>query len=229
MTNKITIMALLLIALGTPSIVFSQSTTSPAYTISCISKGHFVIGSRVGFSTNRSKVEVEGNKTGTISNGTQTSQQYNITPSIAYFFTDRFLIGVGMDYLKTASSNNTNTTTATGETSDSRVLFGPQIRYYFPLSNDQAFYLGLISGFGTSNTQVVVAGKVQKINTNINSFGFGPGYTIFADNCWAMEAQMKYNFGRTKSTIDISGVQQTTNARTNAFDFVIGISYYFGK
>ena len=44
-----------------------------------------------------------------------------------------------------------------------------------------------------------------------------------------MEAQMKYNFGSTKSKIDISGVQQTTNSKNNAFDFVVGVSYYFGR
>ena len=89
--------------------------------------------------------------------------------------------------------------------------------------------LGAVSGFGNSNTDIVVDGKTQKVSTNIKSIGFGPGYTIFSNNCIALEAQVKYNLGSTKSSVDIAGINQTTNSKNNAFDFVVGVSYYFGR
>ena len=134
-----------------------------------------------------------------------------------------------MDYLRTSASDNANTTTGVGNSSDSRLLFGPQLRYYFPINGSQSFFLGAVSGFGNSNTQVVVGGKTQTVNTNIKSIGFGPGYTIFSNNCIAMEAQVKYNIGSTKSSVDLAGVQQNTKSQNNALDFVVGLSYYFGR
>lgn len=204
-------------------------TTASVTDISCISKGNFVIGTRFGFSTNKSDVTVEGTNTSSLKSGSQTATQLNISPSLGYFFANRLLVGIGMDYLMTSSSDNSSSTVGGGNSSDSRLLFGPQLRYYFPINSSQSFFFGGVSGFGTSNTEVVLDGKTQKINTNITSFGFGPGYTIFSNNCIAMEAQAKYNFGSTNSSIDISGVKQTTNSKTNAFDFVVGISYYFSR
>ena len=216
---------------ATPTpIATTESPKTTSFTdIACVHKGNFVIGARLGFSANRSTVTVEGTSTAAVNSGTQTATQFSITPNIGYFFADRFVLGIGMDYLRTSSDDNATTTTTDGSSSDSRLLFGPSLRYYFPVTNDQAFFLGIVSGFGTSNTKVNVDNKTQTINTNIKSFGFGPGYTIFSSRCIAMEAQMKYNFGSTNSKIDISGIQQTTNSKNNAFDFVVGVSYYFGR
>ena len=134
-----------------------------------------------------------------------------------------------MDFLKTTSSGDNSNATSNGNSSDSRLLFGPQLRYYLPINSSQSFFLGAVSGFGNSNTDIVMDGKPQKVSTNIKSIGFGPGYTIFSNNCIALEAHVKYNLGSTKSSVDIAGINQTTNSKTNAFDFVVGVSYYFGR
>jgi hypothetical protein len=231
MFKKLAIFASVFAATITITEIAAQTpttTSASAYDISCINRGNFAIGTRIGFSANRASVEVSGNQ-GSISTGTQTSTQLNFTPSIGYFFADRFMVGIGMDYLSVASKDNSTTSTAAGKSSDSRILFGPQLRYYLPIGNDQAFFLGAVSGFGTSNTNVEVLGKTQTVRTNIQSYGFGPGYTIFSSKCLAMEAQAKYNFGTTKSTVTVGELQQNTNSRINAFDFVVGINYYFGR
>ncbi len=197
-------------------------------TISCINRGNFAIGARIGFSTNQSKIEAQGTSA-TLANGTQKASQFNIAPSIGYFFVDRFLVGLGMDYLTVSQSDNANTTVKTGESSDSRLLLGPQMRYYIPIGNDQAFFLGGVTGFGKSNSTTNDNGKTQTINTRISTYGIGPGYTIFSSRCLALETQVKYNFGTTTTKLDLDGVQQTTKAKTNAIDFVVGASYYFGR
>ena len=84
-----------------------------------------------------------------------------------------------MDFLKTTSSGDNSNATSNGNSSDSRLLFGPQLRYYLPINSPQSFFLGAVSDFGNSNTDIVVDGKTQKVSTNIKSIGFGPGYTIF--------------------------------------------------
>ena len=214
----------------TAQVGLTTSTTSGSLAdISCINKGNFVIGSRIGMSANKSTISIEGNTTGSAKSGTQKSTQLNITPSLSYFFADRFLVGIGMDFLKTTSSGDNSNATSNSNSSDSRLLFGPQLRYYLPINSSQSFFLGAVSGFGTSNTNIVVDGKTQNVSTHIKSIGFGPGYTIFSNNCIAMETQAKYNFGSTDSSVDITGINQTTNSKTNAFDFVVSVSYYFGR
>ena len=43
--------------------------------------------------------------------------------------------------------------------------------------------------------------------------------------CTGLEAQ---NFARSRNEIELVGVARTSVTRTNAFDFSVGIRYYFG-
>lgn len=192
--------------------------------VPCLSKGNFAIGSRIGFSASNSDIKIESNGS-TVESGTSKNTQVNLTPSIGYFFADNFVVGAAMDWnLITSKDRNSS-----NKTSDSKVLFGPWVRMYLPVADDQAFFIGATSGFGQSNTTLNVGGTDQTVNTKISTFGIGPGYSIFANNCVSLEAQAKYNYGISKNSVTVNGVNQDTRSNTNSFDFVVGVHYYFTR
>jgi hypothetical protein len=135
-----------------------------------------------------------------------------------------------MDYLVSSSRDNTDNTSGIKETSDDKLLFGPFTRIYFPFGGDQAFFLGAVYGYGRSETQITdPAGEAQTVNTQLSTLGVGPGYTIFANRRAALELQAKYNYGYSRNSINIDGTVQSTRTLTTAWDFVVGIHFYFNN
>ena len=193
-------------------------------------QGNFVIGSRIGFSTAKSKVDVQSS-TGSIKGDGGSSAQFNLAPGIGYFFLDNFALGIGMDWLKTNSSTGVdlNGGTAAPQKSDNNnVLFGPFMRYFIPMGEDKAFFIGTTVGFGNSKNQFTADNKTQSIDNSLLTIGVGPGFTIYSKNGLALEALVKYNYARSNSEIDVQGVKRVSKTWTNAVDFSVGLQYYFG-
>jgi hypothetical protein len=193
-------------------------------------RGNFVIGTRLGFSSAKSTVDVQA-ATGSIKGDGGSSYQLNIAPGIGYFLTNNFVLGVGMDLIRTNSKSGVDLTGGTStsqESNNNNVLFGPFIRYFIPFSDDKAFFIGSTLGFGNSKNQFTAGTTTQSINTSLLTIGVGPGFTIYSSNGLALEALVKYNFASSNSKIDVQGIQRTSKTWTNAVDFSVGVQYYFG-
>jgi hypothetical protein len=193
-------------------------------------RGNFVIGTRLGFSSAKSTVDVES-ATGSIKGDGGSSYQLNVAPGIGYFIANNFVIGVGMDLIRTNSKSGvdlTGGTSTTQESNNNNVLFGPFIRYFIPFGDDKAFFIGSTVGFGNSKNQFTSGSTTQSINTSLLTIGVGPGFTIYSSNGLALEALVKYNFANSNSKIDVQGIQRTSKTWTNAIDFSVGVQYYFG-
>ncbi len=193
-------------------------------------RGNFVIGSRIGFSTAKSSVDVQST-TGSIKGDGGSSAQFNLSPGIGYFFAQNFVVGISMDWLKTNSSTGVDLnggTLAPQKSENNNVLFGPFVRYFFPTGEDKAFFLGTTVGFGNSKNQFVSNNTTQTINNSLLTIGVGPGFTIYSKNGLALEALVKYNFARSNSEINVQDVNRISKTWTNAVDFSVGIQYYFG-
>lgn len=204
--------------------LFAQVTSSPT------KRGNFVIGSRVGFSNAKSSVDVQS-ASGSIKGDGGSSYQFNLSPGIGYFLADNFVLGVGLDWIKTNSKTGVDlsgATTDAQESDNNNVLFGPFLRYFIPAGDDKAFFIGTTAGFGNSKNQFTSGGKSQSINTSLFTLSVGPGFTIYSKNGLALEALVKYNFAQSDSKIDVQGVQRTSKTWTNAVDFSVGVQYYFG-
>ncbi len=189
-----------------------------------LDQGNFILGSTIGFSASDSKVTMQSTSANDESNG-PSSLQVSIAPKIGYFLQDNLALGIGMDFthssLKEPNIDRTN---------DSDLLFGPFVRYYFPLmlEDDMAFFAETNFGFGSSSDDQFIGDTKQSINTNIFAMGIGPGFTIISESGIGIEAIFKYNFARSKFNTEIAGVQTETITRTNQFDFSIGVQFYFG-
>ncbi len=196
-----------------------------------LEKGNFIIGTGIGFSTSSSQVDVDGGSADFEGNGGR-STQINLSPSIGYFFANNFAFGVGMEYIATRRSvpeNATDPSSPKTETINTDLLFGPFARIYFPLyTEDKAFFLNTTLGFGSSRDEFETTTGAQTVNNNILTVGIGPGFTIMASDGLALEAIVSYNFARSESDILLDNVERTSITKTNAFDFSVGIRYYFG-
>ncbi len=220
MKKLITLFAFLLVT----ALTMAQTTLQPT------KRGNLVIGTRMGFSAAKASVDVQSS-TGSIKGDGGTSVQLNLSPAIGYFFANNFVIGVGMDLFSLSSSSGIDVTGNDSPPQDSRnnnVLFGPFVRYFFPVSDDQAFFIGSTLGFGSSKNRYTADNETQTINNTLLSVGVGPGFTIYSNKGLALETLVKYNFAKSKSEIDVQGVRRVSETWSNGVDFSVGLQYYFG-
>jgi|GEM_PF-720239 len=190
-----------------------------------LSRGNFSIGSGLGYTNSVATIEIDNG--GKVQKGGITAYQVHVTPSIGYFLANNFVLGLGMDYLVNSSKDTNAGVNGSQSTSDTKLLFGPYSRLYFPFAGDQALFLGVVYGYGKSETQLSTAGDRQKVHTVLSTLGFGPGYTIFSNNFIALEAQAKYNYGISQSDFIVDGVSQFARTRVTAWDFTVGVHFYF--
>jgi hypothetical protein len=193
-------------------------------------RGNFMIGTSMGFSISKSSIDVQSN-TGSVQGDGGRASQFNLSPSIGYFLAQNFVMGIGMDWLRTTSTAGVdlgNTSAPTQRSENDNLLFGPFMRYYIPSGENKAYFLDATVGFGNSRNQFIENNETQIIDNSLLSIGVGPGFTIFASDGIALEALVKYNFAKSDSQINVGDISRTSVTWTNALDFSVGIRYYFG-
>lgn len=194
-------------------------------------RGNFLIGTRVGFSTAVSRLKVESPTFNYDGEGARTSQ-FNVAPNIGYFVTRNFALGLGMSYASYRSSDASSavldSTSREDDSYSSNLLFGPFARIYLPISEDNAFILGGIAGFGNTVNQVKVRDVTQTIRTDLTSLGLAGGFTVFSQGGISLEALVIYSFDRSRNSLNLDGIQSKTTTWTNALNFSFGLQYYFG-
>lgn len=181
------------------------------------SKGNFMVGGEIGLSTSSSTVTVNDSER----NGSSATQ-FNIAPSVGYFFADNFAAGIGVDYTLSTVKNKDR------DELDSDLLFGPYARYYVPFG-DKAVFFEIDFGYGNSTDNITVDNQAQRAITNVFAVGIGPGFTIFSNDNIGIEALAKYNFASSNSILTANGVETTSNSLTHAFDFSVGLQVYLGR
>lgn len=192
-------------------------------------KGNFMIGTGFGFSTAKSQVDISGSGTN-FEGESGTSTQLNFSPGVGYFFTKNFAFGIAMNYLSSNSEVPTDfddPASVKRESFNRDILFGPFTRLYVPIQEDKAFFVSATLGFGNSRDEFNTGENSQTVNTNLITFGVGPGLTIIAADGLAIESIIRYNYSNSDSEVEVNEVTRTTNTTTNAFDFSVGIRYYF--
>jgi len=189
--------------------------------------GNFVIGTGVGYVNSVTTIQIDNGST--IQKGGNTGYQLHITPTIGYFVSRNFVLGLGMDYLVSSSKDNSDNTAGSPSTTDTKLLFGPYTRLYFPFVGDQAFFIGGVYGYGKSETEISDGTDTQLAKTQLMTFGVGPGYSIFSHGRVSLETQVKYNYGISRSDLRVDNANQSTRTLTKAWDFVVGLHFYFSR
>jgi len=195
------------------------------------SKGNFLIGGTLGFSTANSSVEQVTNGSSFDGEGSR-STQFNIAPNIGYFVTNNFAVGLGLDYTLNKIEEPVDFSdpdTDFLESSDSDLLFGPFARYYAPIGGNKFFFVEATFGFGSSQDEFQTAGGQQTTSTNVFALGVGPGFSIVSNDAIGIEALVKYNYARANSEIEIGELSSELTTMTNQFDFSVGLQFYFSR
>jgi hypothetical protein len=89
------IIAMILIT-GLENLAAQEASSS----INPTQRGNFIIGSRIGFSTSKSSIDVQST-TGSVKGDGGSASQLNLSPGIGYFLGENFAIGISMDWLRT--------------------------------------------------------------------------------------------------------------------------------
>jgi hypothetical protein len=192
-----------------------------------LAAGNFVIGSGFGYVNSVTTIQIDN--AGVVQKGGNAGYQLHLTPTIGYFVARNFAFGLGMDYLVSSSKDNTDNTANAQSTSDTKLLFGPYARLYFPFAGDQALFLGGVYAYGKSETEIADGTGAQRVNTTLQTFGVGPGYAIFSNGRVSLETQVKYNYGISRNELRVDSGTQSTRTLTTAWDFVVGLHFYFSR
>ncbi len=183
-------------------------------------RGTFMIGGELGLSSSSSTFTANGDSE------TSSATQFNIAPSIGYFFVNNLAIGVGIDYTLNTSEDRL----------DSDLLFGPFVRYYIPFGDDKALFFEADFGYGNTADRSGTGDNATQSLTQIFAGGIGPGFTIFSNDAIGIEALAKYKFGSGSSSITSpdpldpgSTTTTTSTSITHAFDFSVGLQVYFTR
>lgn len=193
-----------------------------------ILRNSFLIGGSMNFDHNSgsTKNTINGTTTSTVSNPTSTV--FGISPRFGYFVADNFCIGLNLDFrLNSTSDQNTTTTT--------RLIAGPFVRYYAPLS-DNVYAFGEVSfGGGLDNTSVIIGQDTAK-NTPVSSnvgvtnlqVGVGPGLNFFINDYIAFEALAKYTYSNAAySYTDLNRNSIKSTSIGNNIAVTLGLQIYF--
>lgn len=138
----------------------------------------------------------------------------NFNPKIGYFFADNFALGIGIEY--TYSKDQVGDAESIG----TDLLAGPYSRYYIPLTENSAFFGELSVVFGTQSVEE----QEVEVSTTLVGVGIGPGITIFANDKFALEGVVRYNY-ISGNTDPGEGAEEVT-VSINEFDFLLGIQFY---
>lgn len=183
-------------------------------------RGSFMIGGELGLSSSSSSVTTNGNGNVGDQITTNNATQFNIAPSIGYFFANNFALGVGVDYTLNTSKDRL----------DSDLLFGPFVRYYIPFGEDKALFFEADFGYGNTADQLETDQGTRQALTNVFAGGIGPGFTIFSNDAIGIEALAKYRFASGNNRITTPTNETfTSNSITHSFDFSVGLQVYFTR
>ncbi|MDJ1479923.1 outer membrane beta-barrel protein [Cytophagaceae bacterium YF14B1] len=158
------------------------------------------------------------------------SSTFTFIPSVGYFLSDKFAIGLGIGGSTSRTKNTDNNTTSIYN----QIKVAPFARYYIPTSGDKfsffaqgslAFGVGKEKFKNNSNTSTG-----EKINTT--DFAISPGFVYFPSSHWGVELTLRGFYIEARNSNDNSAGNYDNNKTTigldvNSLSPSLGISYFF--
>jgi len=161
-----------------------------------LEKGMIAVGLTSNISTSKNENEINSpSSIYNYSNNTRKRTDYNITPTVSYFFSNHFAIGLGLGYsgYSTVNENTNNNVSLNSvsfdysKTTSQGIFISPYVKYYVPLC-DQVYFLlkgSYNTTFSTGKTSGYQEETNYDTNGNIVSFTrsneYGPNKTNTVD------------------------------------------------
>ncbi|MDJ1501687.1 outer membrane beta-barrel protein [Xanthocytophaga agilis] len=155
---------------------------------------------------------------------------FALTPSVGYFVSDQFAVGLGLGFTTTKNKyiNNTNVVTETTPT----VNVSPFVRYYIPTSGDKFHFFAqsrLGFGFGKEKTKTEFANSTNTTESKVNTidFSISPGFAFFPSSHWATELTLRGFYINSVNPQGGNNNNTTIGLDVNSLSPSLGISYFF--
>jgi opacity protein-like surface antigen len=155
----------------------------------------------------------------TITNETDISG-FNFKPTIAWFVTDGFAIGIAMDY---ESSKNEY---EDYETKESTLMIGPSLTYFFGSSNVKPYLFGEYM-FGNSKMEHKEGNTTNDSEVKMNGWALGGGFAFFLNQNISLNLGLGYAEISGENEIRSSGTNISGDINTKGTALYGGISVYF--
>lgn len=166
-----------------------------------------------------------------ISLADHTNFNFNINPQFGYFISPRYVLGIGVEYVRESEKYDTklvNKTLTTG------FLLSPFMRYYTSnkLFVQFEFHIGSskeeIDGNSVNipgNTGFSTINLTSDFNTVPHGFGAGIGYSIPLSQTISLEPAIKYLWNRQSAKLNFPGEQKKFDININMVLFTVGLNY----
>lgn len=200
-----------------------------------LQKGSKILGGTISYSSSSRTA----NNSGVVGGGSSlTVNQYNNSPFLGYFLSDRTVVGLMFD-INNFSSETTSNSGSTFKNEQSQFGFGPFVRRYFPVKKWAAFYgqaeIGFNSGKNTFRSGSNSSNLISESSTNSFSVGTTVGLAIFPTNWMSLDLAINpLSFTHLKTKNENNVLPENSN--TNNFNFNlstesigIGAHFFFNK
>jgi hypothetical protein len=201
-----------------------------------ILQNSLLLGGSMNFDYSSGKTKTTGTTGPDVTSNAPTTVNFGLSPRFGYFIADNVALGLNLDF-KINSTSDDNTTTTT------RLITGPFIRVYSPLS-DNIYAFGEVSFGGGIDSRSVIVGTdtTQRDNlgrplytpvsetvsvTNLQ-LGVGPGLDFFINEFVAFETLLKYTYGNATYSFKPMGASQTEKHVTSSHNvsLTLGLQIY---
>lgn len=181
--------------------------------------GPIWVGGNVGFNSSSPAEDIS-------------SSQINIGPQVGYMLNDQLGVGLTLDM---SFNNTTNSTVPGGEVkiSSNQMTFSPFARYYFPITDNFAFFghAQINISMGSTKTEDEVLGTTSE--GSISGFGIGilPGVQYWFTPAWSMNATLGgLTYGSLTTKDDLNDTENDSSTFGLSGDFWnmgLGLYYHF--
>jgi hypothetical protein len=194
-------------------IIFAASNVSAQ-----TEKGNFLVGGTLTASNSSNNIgSVDATATG-----------FGISPSVSYFFADKFAAGLITNYSYSATKSESG-----GVTSKTNILsngIGPTVRYYFPLGEKVWLFPEVDYLWGGSHTQLRSNGAVTNdLKGSTRTFRIGPGVAYFITKSVGIEGLLFYQNQNQDQTSASPANSVTFSSTTSGINLRIGLQVYISR
>ncbi len=197
-----------------------------------LQKGNKILGGTINYSTSTTTSDNSGAAGGQ----TNKTNNFNVSPSLGFFVTDRTVVGLMFD-INSYSNESSGLTGLSFRNNSNQFGFGPFVRRYFSLKEWVAFYGQAELGFSNQKTELTYPSfpnQNSELTTKAINLSTSLGLAFFPTNWMSVDLSINpltftHQITRQKevSPNTIEGNTNTFNFNLTSNSFQLGAHFFF--
>jgi hypothetical protein len=190
-----------------------------------VEKGKFYLAGYSNLGLNLGKSNTTSTSVGGLTYESKNSV-FNITPEVGYIVIKKLVTGLFVDYnYSSINYYSSNSTFNDQAQTDSKIIFGPFVRYYINGYKGLWPYTEGHIGFGSGKSTMEFSSDATIYHSTVFDIKLGAGATYFIMDYIGIDLILGYIHESTKMETDFSDIESDSNS----FDAKIGIVLLLGK